>query len=97
MILPNKEVDIKESVWTYVLRYKSFLTIFSLKTQQIEVRLVGITIDYFSPLAYTPFHFSRTLPLTNKNEFHNMEVNISGAMILTNKAVKMHLERVNIF
>ena len=31
-----------------VLRYESFLTIFSLKTQQIEVRLVAITIDTFS-------------------------------------------------
>ena len=30
------------------LRYESFLTIFSLLTQQIEIRLVAITIDFFS-------------------------------------------------
>ena len=41
----------------YNIRYKSFLTIFSLKTQQIEVRLVAIKSAYFSPYAYTPFHF----------------------------------------
>ena len=33
----------------YVLQYKSFLTIFSLKTQQIEVRLAAIISDYCSP------------------------------------------------
>jgi len=55
--------------WRYVLRYnESFLTIFSLKAQQKEVRLVAITIQYLSTLAYTPFHFSRTLPLKIKIE-----------------------------
>ena len=34
--------------------------------QQIEVRLVAITIEFDSTLAYTPFHFSRKLPLMNK-------------------------------
>ena len=40
------------------------LTIFSLQTQQIEVRLVAIKSAYFSPYANTPFHFSQTLPLS---------------------------------
>ena len=31
-----------------VLRYESILTFFSLWTQQIELRLVEITIEYFS-------------------------------------------------
>ncbi len=38
--------------------YESFLTIFSLQMQQIEVRLVAIIIEYFSTQAYTPFHLS---------------------------------------
>ena len=33
----------------YILQYKSFLTMFSLQTQQIKVRLVAIKNDYFSP------------------------------------------------
>ena len=41
---------------------KSFLTVFTLNTQQIRVRLVAIKSDYFSPYAYTPLIFSRTLP-----------------------------------
>ena len=36
--------------------YESFLTIFSLQMQQIEV--VAIRIEYFSTQAYTPFHLS---------------------------------------
>ena len=44
--------------------YKSFLTIFALKTQQIEVKMVAITIDYYLTYAFTPFHFSRTVPLS---------------------------------
>ena len=49
----------------YVPQYEdeSFLTIFSLWTQQIEVRLVAIKSTYFSLEAYTPFQFSRTFPL----------------------------------
>ena len=42
---------------------RRFLTIFSGQTQQTEVRIVAIISDYFSPLASTPFHFSRTLLL----------------------------------
>ena len=41
----------------HVLRYESFLTIFFLETQQIKVKLVALTMDNFSPSAYTPFHF----------------------------------------
>ena len=48
----------------YVLQYNSFLTVFSLQTQQIEVRLVAIKSAFLSHYAYTPFHFSRTLPLS---------------------------------
>ena len=47
----------------YVLRCESFLTIFSLNTQQIEVRLVTIKSAFLSHWAYTPFYFSRTLSL----------------------------------
>ena len=46
----------------YVLRYLSFFTIFSLYTQQIKVRLEAIKSAFLSHSAYTPFHFSRTLP-----------------------------------
>ena len=46
-----------------VLCYESCLTIFTVETQQIEIRLVAITIELDSTLAYTHFHFSRTLPL----------------------------------
>ena len=48
----------------YVLQYKSFSTILSLQKQQIEVRLAAIKSAYFLPSVYTPFHFSRTLPLS---------------------------------
>ena len=44
------------------VRYESCLTIYSLQTQQIEVRLTVITIEFNTILGYTPFHFSRTLP-----------------------------------
>ena len=43
--------------------HESFLTIFSLETQQIEVKLVAINIKFNSGSAYTPFHFLETLPL----------------------------------
>ena len=42
----------------YALRYVLCLTSFSLQTQQIEVRLVAILIEFASTLAYTPFHYS---------------------------------------
>ena len=48
----------------YVLQYKSFLKIFSLQTQQIEVRLVAIKSAYFSTKPIPPFIFSRTFPLS---------------------------------
>ena len=48
----------------YVIRYETSLTIFSLQTQQIEVRLVAIKSAFLSQQPYTPFHFSRTLPLS---------------------------------
>ena len=38
---------------------------FFLQTQQIEVRLVTITIEFDSTLAYTPFHFSPSTPINN--------------------------------
>ena len=47
----------------HVIRYESFLTIFSVYTQQIAVRLVAIKRAYFSPYVYSHFHFSRTLPV----------------------------------
>ena len=55
---PNLVLQFSEFVWT--LR-SSLSTIFSLWTQQIEIRFVAITIEYNS----IPFHFiiSRTLPL----------------------------------
>ena len=41
---------LSQFVWTLrTTRYKSFLTIFLLLTQQIEARLVVIKGDYFSP------------------------------------------------
>ena len=51
----------------YILRCESFLTIFSLKTQQIEVRLVEIKSAYFSPQACTPFHFFANTPFNLSN------------------------------
>ncbi len=51
----------------YVLRYETSLTIFSLQTQQIEVRFVAIKSAFLSHSAYTPFNFSRTLPLRQYN------------------------------
>jgi len=53
-------------VWTLCYSVQVVLTIFLLQTHQIEIRLVAIKSDYFSPKAYTPFHFSRTPPLRNK-------------------------------
>ena len=48
----------------YALLYESFSTIFSLKSQQIEVKLVAIDIEFNSTPTYTPFYFSQTLPLS---------------------------------
>jgi len=45
--------------------------------QQREVRLVAIKRTYFWPLAYTPFHFSRTLPL-KEGEEGGTEVRVIG-------------------
>ena len=50
----------------YAIRYESCLTIFFLQTQQIEVWLVAITLEFDLSLAYTPFHFSQTLPLIGR-------------------------------
>ena len=36
------------------------------RIRQIEVRSVVITIELYSTLAYTPFHFSGTLPLISE-------------------------------
>ena len=53
--------NVKQNI---VFHYKE--KIFSLYTQQIEVKLVAIESAYFSHYAYTPFHFSRTLPLSTQ-------------------------------
>ena len=50
------------------MTHETSLTIFSLETQQIEVRLVAIKSAFLSHKVYTPFHFSRTLPLKLKFE-----------------------------
>ena len=59
----------------YVLQHESILTIFSLLTQQIEVRLLAINIEYLSTQAYTPFHFSFTVPLTSFFRIASLQVN----------------------
>ena len=51
----SRMLQLSDLYGRYVLQYKSFLTIFS-------VRLVAINSDYFSLKAFTPFHFLRTLP-----------------------------------
>ena len=55
-------LQLSEFVLTnYVLRYESFLTIFSLSTQQkIEVRLVEITIIIFDVSLYPLSFFANT-------------------------------------
>ena len=46
---PSSMLHLSKFVWTrYVLRHGSFLTIFSLQTQQIDIRLVAIKSAYFS-------------------------------------------------
>ena len=46
--------------------------------QQIEVRLVAITLNHFSPYTYTPFYFSRTLPLNLLNNNFLITFNQGG-------------------
>ena len=48
---------------SYELQCKSFKTIFSLKTRQIEVKLVAIDIEFNSSTTSTTFHFSQTFHL----------------------------------
>ena len=62
---PSRILQLSE--WMLHSSVSVVLTIFSLWTLPIEVRLAAITIEYFSKWAYTPFHFSRTLPLTLYN------------------------------
>ena len=50
----------------YSLKFKTIITIFSLKTQQLKVKLVAINIEFNSISAYAPLNFSRTLLLTLK-------------------------------
>ena len=52
----------------YVLQYKSFLTIFFLKTQQIEVRLVAIKTAFFIALSLYPLLFFANTPFKETHQ-----------------------------
>ena len=50
----------------YSLKFKTIITIFSLKTQQLKANLVAINIEFNLISAYAPLNFLRTLLLTLK-------------------------------
>ena len=62
-------------VWVLCFFVNAVLTIFSLGTQQIKVKLVAINVELNLILAYTTFNISQTLTLkfhkvcTTKNSF----------------------------
>ena len=63
----------------YVLQYKSFLTIFSLQTQQIEIRLVAIKQVSKYPLSFfanAPFNSNKSWIKVNLMEAVNFILSI---------------------
>ena len=50
-------MQLREFVWTLLYGGLDSITIFPLETQQIEVKLVAIDIEFYSKSTYTPYHF----------------------------------------
>ena len=57
---------LKKDHRSYVLRFESFLTIFSFINSANRSKLAAIKSDYFSPYKHNLFHLSPTLHLKNR-------------------------------
>ena len=77
----------------WILHYYSVQVVFFLYMQQIEVRLVAIKSDYFSP--YNPFQSSANTPFKDLQMLQKAKINFQVQGPMSNElhdtpAIKLH-------